>query len=155
MARARAHTRLFHGELRIFFTHMGLQYTDAQRREYLHMLDNVGQHWLKVFDNDTEWYLTVYWDLFTKIWKSERPVRRTDALKFLTSVKSPATAGKYIDEALQQGFLRETSNPQDARSKLLELSPDMRARLDAFFDEVVSEVRHTYAAIDRKGHRPD
>jgi hypothetical protein len=133
---------------------MGLQYNDAQRREYLHMIDNVGQRWLKVFDNDTGFYSAVYWDLLTRIWKAERPVRRTDALKFLTSVKSPATAGKYIDGALQQGLLRETSNPQDARSKLLELSPNMRARLDAFFDEAVSEVRHAYAAIGRKGPLP-
>jgi hypothetical protein len=134
---------------------MALQYNDGQRREYLSMIDNIAQHWLRIFDQDTEFYSAVYWDLLTRIWKSDRPVRRTDALKFMTSVKSAATAGKYINEAIRQEFLREYPNPQDARSKLLELSPDLRERLDVFFDNAVGEVRQANESIRQKGPMPD
>jgi hypothetical protein len=134
---------------------MSLQYNDEQRREYLNMTDNIVQHWLRVFDQNTEFYSAVYWDLFTRIWKSDRPVRRTDALKFMTSVKSAATAGKYINEAIRQRLLYEYPNPQDARSKLLELSPDIRERLDVFFDNAVGEMRQANQSISQKGPVPD
>jgi hypothetical protein len=134
---------------------MSLQYNDEQRREYLNMTDNIVQHWLRVFDQNTEFYSAVYWDLFTRIWKSDRPVRRTDALKFMTSVKSAATAGKYINEAIRQRLLHENPNPQDARSKLLELSPDIRERLDVFFDNAVGEMRQANQSISQKGPVPD
>ncbi|MDH3602203.1 MAG: hypothetical protein OEU26_21535, partial [Candidatus Tectomicrobia bacterium] len=126
---------------------MALKYNAEQHREYLNMLDKVAQRWLKVFDHNTEFYSAAYWDLLTRIWKEDKPIRRTDALRFMTSIKSAATAGKYIDEAIRQGFLCETTNPQDARSKLLELSPDMRARLDAYLDDTISELRQTYTTI--------
>jgi hypothetical protein len=134
---------------------MSLQYNDEQRREYLNMTDNIGQHWLRVFDQNTEFYSAVYWDLLTRLWKSDRPVRRTDALKFMNSVKSAATAGKYINEAIRQRLLHEYPNPQDARSKLLELSPDIRERLDVFFDNAVGEMRQANQSISQKGPVPD
>ena len=134
---------------------MALKYNAEQHREYLNMLENVGQHWLKVFDHNTEFYSAVYWDLLTRIWKEDKPVRRTEALRFMTSIKSASTAGKYIDESIRQGFLCETTNPQDARSKLLELSPEMRARLDVYFDDTISELRQTYTTISQLGSVPD
>jgi DNA-binding MarR family transcriptional regulator len=118
------------------------------------MLDNVAQRWLRLFDDNTEFYSAIYWDLLTRLWKENKPVRRTDALRFMTSIKSAATAGKYIDEAIQQGLLCESTNPQDARSKLLTLSPDMRDRLDAFFDEAIDEVRQANLTISQKGPVP-
>jgi hypothetical protein len=134
---------------------MPLQYNDEQRREYLNFTDILTQSWLDVFNLDTEFYSAVYWDLFTRMWKADKPVRRTDALRFMTSVKSAATAGKYIDDAIRQGFLLEYANPEDARSKLLELSPDMRARLDTYFDHAVSALRQATQAIGAKGSMPD
>ena len=134
---------------------MSLQYNDEQRREYLNMTDNIAQHWLRIFDQNTEFYSAVYWDLLTRLWKSDRPVRRTDALKFMNSVKSAATAGKYINEAIRQRLLHEYPNPQDARSKLLELSPDIRERLDVFFDNAVGEMRQANQSISQKGPVPD
>jgi hypothetical protein len=134
---------------------MPLPYNDEQRREYLNMIDNIGQHWLRLFDQNTEFYSAMYWDLLSRIWKADRPVRRTDALRFMISVKSAATAGKYINEAIRQGLLHEYPNPQDARSKLLELSPDLRTRLDTFFDLAVHEVRQANQGISGKGPLPD
>jgi hypothetical protein len=134
---------------------MVLKYNAEQHREYLNMLDKVAQRWLDVFDHDTIFYSAVYWDLLTRLWKEDKPIRRTDALRFMISVKSASTAGKYIDKAIRHGFLCETTNPQDARSKLLELSPEMRARLDAYWDDTISELRQTYTLINQHGSVPD
>jgi hypothetical protein len=119
------------------------------------MIDTISQHWLRVFDHNTDFYSAVYWDLLTRLWQANKPVRRTDALKFMTSVKSAATAGKYLNEAIRQRLLQEYPNPQDARSKVLELSPDFRARLDTFFDHAVGAVRQANQGIRHKGPVPD
>lgn len=124
------------------------KYDDAQRREYLRMLDRVTENWLGVFADDKEFYSTAYWDLFSNIWREEDPVRKTDALKFMRAIRSAHTAGKYLDVAIARGFIEETGNPKDARSKLVRLSPKMRAKLDAFFDAAVTEMG---AALKRIG----
>ncbi|HMB75539.1 MAG TPA: hypothetical protein VKN76_04010, partial [Kiloniellaceae bacterium] len=83
------------------------------------------------------------------------PLRKTDALKAMTAIKSPHTAGKYLQEALDQGLIREAENPEDARSKLVELTPEMRRRLDHFFDAAVGEVRRATRAIDAQDPSPE
>ncbi len=132
-----------------------LIYNTAQRREYLQMIDRIGMRWVEVFQGNTEFYSAIYWDLLTQLWRRDGPVRKTDALKYMTGVKSPHTAGKYIQDAMDQGLILEEDNPRDARSKLVRLSPDMRARLDAFFDGAVGEVRQTNRSIDIKGPSPE
>ncbi len=134
---------------------MGLKYNDSQRKEYLSMTHRIGEKWLDVFQGNEEFYSAAYWDLLTRIWKSGGPVRKTDALKFMTAIKSAHTAGKYVQSAIQQGVLVEAENPEDARSKLVILSPDMRERLDAFFDAAVREVRKANRTIGRKGPLPE
>ncbi len=134
---------------------MGLKYNDSQRNEYLSMTHRIGEKWLDVFQGNEEFYSAAYWDLLTRIWKSGGPVRKTDALKFMTAIKSAHTAGKYVQSAIQQEVLVEAENPEDARSKLVMLSPDMRERLDAFFDAAVSEVRKANRTIGRKGPLPE
>jgi hypothetical protein len=127
---------------------MKLKYTSDQRKEYLNMIDHVGQNWLQVFKGDPEFYSAAYWDLLTRIWKSDRPVRKTDALKFMIGIKSAQTAGKYLETAIKHDFIREEENPKDARSKLVSLSPEMRERLDTFFDRAVGEVRAANQVIE-------
>lgn len=130
---------------------MALKYTDEQRREYLVMIDHIGRHWLRVFGNNKEFYSSDYWDLLSRIWKQGVPVRKTDALNFMIAIKSTHTAGKYLDTAMRHGYLVETENPRDARSKLVDLSPDMRRRLDEFFDQAVDELRSANQAIETRG----
>ena len=115
-------------------------YTPEERRLYLAMIDQVGTAWIDVFEGNTEFYNAAYWDLLTEIWRSPDPVRKTDALKFMKAIKSAHTAGKYIEEAVRVGLILESDNPRDARSKLLSLSPDMRGRLDRFFDKALALV---------------
>lgn len=127
---------------------MALEYNHDQRREYLEMTDRIGAGWLEVFQGNTDFYSAVYWDLLTGIWRRDGPVRKTDALNSMTAIRSAHTAGKYVEAALAQGLLVEEDNPEDARSKLLGLSPEMKDKLDAFFDLAVGELRKSKRRVD-------
>ena len=127
---------------------MDLQYNGNQRREYLNMTDRIGVRWLEVFQGDTTFYQAAYWDLFTRLWKAGGPVRKTDALKFMAGIKSAQTAGKYIETAFKKGSILEEDNPEDARSRLLRLSPQMQERLDLFFDQAVDHLRDSNGIIE-------
>lgn len=126
---------------------MTLHYSNAQHRAYLDFTDVIGREWVGVFDGDTDFYNAAYWDLMAGMWRSREPVRKTDALKFMSAIKSAHTAGKYLEIALEKGLIVEQDNPKDARSKLLDLSPTMRARMDAFFDRVVDQMQKTSRMI--------
>ncbi len=119
---------------------MSAQFKDAQRRAYLTFTERLGGEWLVVFQGNTEFYSAAYWDLLTGLWRQDEPVRKTDALAFMQAVKSPHTAGKYVETAVAYGYVIEAPNPEDARSRLLSLSPDMRQRMDAFFDRALEKV---------------
>lgn len=119
---------------------MALKYTSDQRGEYLRMTDRIGARWLDLFDGNTEFYSAVYWDLLTTLWRNGRPLRKTDVLPALTGVKSAHTAARHIDSAIRYGLLVERDNPEDARSKLLDLTPEIRGRLDTFFDVAIGEI---------------
>jgi len=127
---------------------MNLKYTSQQRQEYLKMTERNGLNWVEVFQGNVEFYSAPYWDLLTGIWKYDSPIRKTDATKLMKSIKSAQTAGKYVESAIQHGFLHEVDNPKDARSKLLELSSDMKVRLDVFFDKAVDELRNASRNVD-------
>lgn len=123
--------------------------------EYLHYTDRIGLRWIDVFRGNTEFYSAAYWDLFTRMWRNGGPVRKTDVLGFMKGIKSAHTAGKYLDTAIENGLLIESDNPEDARSKLLSLSPAMEERLDEFFDSAVDELRRACWVIDIKGPSPE
>ncbi len=127
-----------------------LKFTDEQRREYLNMIDHVGQHWLEVFDGEPEFYSAAYWDLLTGIWKKGGEVRKTDAAKLMIGIKSVQTAAKYVETAIERQLLLEKDNPNDARSRLVALSTDMKTRLDAFFDTAVSELKQASQRVAEK-----
>ena len=126
---------------------MALKYNNAQHKQYLEMTDEVGRNWLQVFEGNTDFYSAAYWDLLTNIWRVGGPVRKTDALRYMTGIKSAHTASKYVETSIKKGFLIETDNPEDARSKLLSLSPDIRQRLDLFFDTAIDNVERSSQAV--------
>ncbi|MDA0306482.1 MAG: hypothetical protein O3B76_09400 [Proteobacteria bacterium] len=129
----------------------GLKFNDDQRREYLHLTDQVGRKWLEVFEGDADFYSAAYWDLLTGIWRVGGPMRKTDALQLINGIKSVHTAGKYLETTLQRGIIVETDNPQDARSKLVALSPDMRGKLDQFFDNAVDALGQSAEQVEALG----
>jgi len=128
-----------------------LKYNTPQHRVYLELMDRVSDNWLLVFDGNTEFFSAPYWDLLRGIWRQSAPIRKTDAMAFMRSVKSAHTAGKLIDAAVEAGFLTEYENPKDARSKLLGLSTPTRARIDEVFDMAVTEIRKAEREICAKG----
>ena len=133
---------------------MALKYNNDQHRVYLELMDRVSDNWLLVFDGNTEFFSAPYWDLLRGIWRQSTPIRKTDAMAFMRSIKSAHTAGKLIDAAIAAGFLLEHENPKDARSKLLGLSAPTRARIDEVFDLAVTEIRNAERDIKAKGPLP-
>jgi hypothetical protein len=134
---------------------MALKYNDRQRKEYFKTTQQMGGSWLQVFEGDEEFYSSAYWDLLVNVWAKDGPVRKTDALRFMTNIKSPHTAGKYVETAIARGFLIEEENPKDARSRLLRLSPEMRKRLDRFFDGCVGDISKCVRRIAKLGPAPE
>ena len=126
---------------------MPLRYTDVDRHTYLGFLDQMGLKWVDLFAGDTEFYSAAYWDLLTFLWRTPDPVRKTDAQAAITGIKSPLTAAKYVETAIKRGLIIEKPNPADARSKLLALSPALRAQLDGFFDDAVDAMCKTAEKI--------
>jgi hypothetical protein len=118
------------------------------------MIDGIGHRWVEVFEGNTQFYSAAYWDLLTGIWRADGAVRKTDALRYMTAIKSAHTASKYVEHSIKEGILIESDNPDDARSKLLVLSEDMRGRLNSFFDSAVGRVRRASRAIDEEGDSP-
>ncbi len=133
---------------------MALKYNNAQHKQYLEMIDGIGHRWVEVFEGNTQFYSAAYWDLLTGIWRADGAVRKTDALRYMTAIKSAHTASKYVEHSIKEGILIESDNPDDARSKLLVLSEDMRGRLNSFFDSAVGRVRRASRAIDEEGDSP-
>lgn len=127
-----------------------MNFERRQHDEYLAMTERVGSHWLKVFGDDAEFWSAAYWDLFTKLWKARGDVRKTDALRYMQAIRSPHTAGKYLEVAIQKGLVEERENPSDARSKLIRLSPELQTRLDQFFDAAVGEMQRAAEFAARK-----
>ena len=136
------------------FQPMPLTYNDQQRRAYLAFSNKVGAGWITLFEGDTEFYSAAYWDLLTHLWRHQEPVRKTDAINAITGVKSPLTASKYIVTALARGLIIEKDNPNDARSKHLTLSPQMRGQMDTFFDDVIDEMCKTADGMKNIGQIP-
>ena len=133
---------------------MALKYNNAQHKQYLEMIDGIGHRWVEVFEGNTQFYSAAYWDLLTGIRRADGAVRKTDALRYMTAIKSAHTASKYVEHSIKEGILIESDNPDDARSKLLVLSEDMRGRLNSFFDSAVGRVRRASRAIDEEGDSP-
>ena len=115
-----------------------MKYNAAQHREFIKLSRKTGADWVEVFEGNTEYYATYYWDLLTEMWFVNRPMMVSDALKSMRSVKSPFTARKHLQKAIDGGILIERKNPDDERSVLVELSTAMRSKLDKYFDGVIT-----------------
>ena len=134
---------------------MAHQFNRDQKLSYLDMTLRFGEAWIEIFQGDTDFYSAAFWDLFTNLWRADQPVRKTDAMGYMKAVKSAHTAGKYVDTAIEKVLLEETDNPDDARSKLIALTPDMRARLDTYMDKAANEVLIAGREINSLGTVPE
>lgn len=124
-----------------------LKYSDEQHKQYIHFTRKCGARWVEVFDGNKEFYSAAYWDLLTEMWYAGKPLMVSDALKFMTSVKSPFTARKYLQKLIDEKLVIESKNPSDERSMLVSLSAPIKKKLDEYFDFTISEMVSAAKAI--------
>jgi hypothetical protein len=117
-----------------------MKFTPQQQREFIKLTRKTGAEWVDVFQGNTDYYATYYWDLLREMWFVNKPMMVSEALKSMQSVKSPFTARKHLQKAINGGLIIERKNPDDERSVLVELSPDLRAKLDKHFDRVLEYI---------------
>jgi hypothetical protein len=119
-------------------------YTDEERRHFVEALNAMDAYWLKVFKQD--FYDMNYSDLFTELWRRDEPVPKTQACLFIHQL-GPQTSKKYIDRAIEMGYLLESPNPLDGRSKLIELAPEIRKGLAEVIDYAIGRFRDALGDI--------
>lgn len=124
-------------------------YSPQQHREYILLSRKTGMDWLSVFEGNTDFYSTYFWELMTEMWFHDKPIMVSDALRYMRSIKSPFTARKYLQKAIDGKYVIEKSNPKDDRSKLVELSPELRKKMDSFFDEAITHLMDTCGKIKK------
>jgi DNA-binding MarR family transcriptional regulator len=54
---------------------------------------------------------------------------------------SRQTAKKYVQRAVERGYLIECDNPRDKRSKLIFLAPRIKALIEQNFDHAAAALR--------------
>lgn len=109
-----------------------------QRRRFVDALNAMDAYWLKVFKQD--FYDMNYSDLFTELWRRDEAVPKNLACQFMHQL-GPQTSRKYIDLAVEMGYLLESPNPLDGRSKLIELAPVVRNGLEDIIDYGIGRFR--------------
>lgn len=114
--------------------------SDKDRLVLARTLKRVGLTWQQIFRED-DYGASNYLDLFTEIWlRQGEPVYKTDCYRFMQGISSQ-TAKKYLQHAVARGYLLESNNPQDKRSKLITMSPELTATVERSYDLTAQELR--------------
>lgn len=103
-------------------------------------LNAMDDRWAYAF-GDSDFFDMHYARLFSHLWVTQgKPVSRSEAYGWLSAL-SNQTAMKYINRALSAGYLAEVENPDDRRSKMLVMTPDLAARVESVVGSALEEFR--------------
>ena len=113
-----------------------------RRERFLLALRQLDEAWVATF-HQTGFGDIYFSRLFTELWlRDAGAVAKTDAYDLVKGV-SGQTAMKYVRRAIEEGYLEEVANPADGRSRLLRMSP----RLRADFEQVIDRASGAFAAL--------
>lgn len=110
-----------------------------QRHKFVQALNAMDGTWVR-FLRDKDILDINYSDLYTGLWATGEPLRKQEALLLMRHL-SLQTAKKYLDNAIAKGLIVELPDPSDGRAKLIALSPDLKRRLEDFFDNAIEIFR--------------
>lgn len=108
------------------------------RLKFIQALRRQDDCWSECFGD--EFYQLHFSDLFTKMWQGGKPVARSTAYLYMAHL-SEQTAKKYVNQAIDAGLLMEIPNPQDGRSRLLQVSPTLQKKMERWIDVSVNAFR--------------
>lgn len=107
--------------------------TVRQRAAIAEAIMDIDMHWAKTFQAAGLSHLD-YCDLFTQMWlRRTQTLRKTDLYALMPNV-CQRTAVKYVQNAIDSGFLLEYPATYDRRVRLVTLSDKVRTDLERFLD---------------------
>lgn len=95
---------------------------------------NIDTFWAETFAG-TEMVDLHYSDLLTQMWikRNEAPKPKTELYELMPNI-SRRTAVKYVQKAIEQGFLAEHECEYDRRVRLVTLTPTAITKIETFLD---------------------
>jgi hypothetical protein len=120
-----------------------------RQRRFLMALRELDTAWFTAFDQTG--FGDIYFSrLFTELWlHPDGALAKTDAYDLVKGVGTQ-TAMKYVRRAIDEGFLEELGNPADGRSRLLRMTPLLRARLEQFIERGNQAFSEFFLPADRE-----
>ncbi|MDP8984193.1 MAG: hypothetical protein M3N97_03995 [Pseudomonadota bacterium] len=114
----------------------------AARTRFLLALRELDDAWVASFHRAG--FGDIYFSrLFTELWlRDSALVTKSDAYDLVKGV-SLQTAMKYVNKAIADGYLEETENPADGRSRLLRMSP----LLHDTFAQIIDRANAAFSAV--------
>lgn len=122
---------------------MSKKYSQSRRAGFVKALMAVDQHWSNTFDHELFYDLN-YYDLFTRMWLYRgNGLRKTELYAFVPHV-SHRTAVKYVQQAIDLGYLMEKPDRMDKRAKTVVIAPKVMRRIEKFIDHSIAEFGDLY-----------
>ncbi|MDV6343155.1 MarR family transcriptional regulator [Nitrosomonas sp. Is37] len=110
---------------------------NPRRRQFIQLINCTDQYWMEILGNKLFHDLN-YYDLFTQMWLRHNDTFYKSELHRLMPNISQRTAVKYVQIAIDHGFLIEHTDPQDLRSKRITMSADLKRKIELFLDYAIS-----------------
>ncbi|SDY61871.1 MarR family transcriptional regulator [Nitrosomonas sp. Nm58] len=122
------------------------KYPNTRRRQFIQLINCTDHYWMEVLGDELFHDLN-YYDLFTQMWLRRNDTFYKSELHRLMPHISQRTAVKYIQIAIDHGFLVEHPDPEDLRSKRITMSADLKRKIELFLDYSIS-VFETFSLPD-------